>query len=57
MRVAWDSIKSAQNFWERGFDFEFASQVFDAPTLEREDTRRDYSARRVIALALPRASR
>jgi uncharacterized protein len=57
MRAAWDSIKSAQKFWERGFDFAFASQVFEAQTLEREDTRRDYGERRVIAVALPMASR
>jgi uncharacterized DUF497 family protein len=33
-----------------GFDFEFATQVFDGPTLERADTRRDYGERRVVAI-------
>jgi uncharacterized DUF497 family protein len=37
---------------ERGFDFEFATQVFDGPTLERVDTRRDYGERRVVAVGV-----
>ena len=37
---------------KRGFDFEFATQVFDGPTLERQDTRRDYGERRVIAVGV-----
>ena len=45
---SWDERKSAANLAERGFDFEFASLVFAGPTLEREDTRRDYGERRVI---------
>ena len=50
MRFTWDARKSDRNFRERGFDFEFATQVFDSPTLERADTRRDYGESRVIAL-------
>jgi uncharacterized DUF497 family protein len=46
---SWDELKSAANLAERGFDFEFASLVFAGPTLEREDTRRDYGERRVIS--------
>jgi uncharacterized DUF497 family protein len=42
VRFSWDSAKSDANFEERGFDFAFASLIFEAPTLEREDTRRDY---------------
>ena len=42
--------KSARNLRERGFDFEFATQIFDGSTLERADSRRDYGERRVIAL-------
>ncbi|HVQ75473.1 MAG TPA: BrnT family toxin [Candidatus Binatia bacterium] len=44
--------KSDANFEDRGFDFAFASLIFDGPTLEREDTRRDYGERRVIAIGL-----
>ncbi len=50
MRFSWDARKSDRNLRERGFDFEFATQVFDGATLEREDSRRDYGERRVIAL-------
>ena len=47
---SWDERKSAANLAERGFDFEFASLIFAGPTLECEDTRRDYGERRVIAI-------
>lgn len=50
MRFRWDARKSVRNFRARGFDFEFATQVFDGPTLERPDTRRDYGERRVVAI-------
>lgn len=50
MRFTWDARKSARNLRERGFDFEFATQVFDQRTVERVDSRRDYGERRVIAL-------
>lgn len=52
MRFGWDARKSDRNLRERGFDFEFATQVFDGPTLERIDTRRDYGERRVIAIGV-----
>ena len=52
MRFVWDARKNERNLRERGFDFEFATQVFDGPTLERMDTRRDYGEHRVIALGL-----
>ena len=52
MRFGWDARKSDRNLRERGFDFEFATQVFDGPTLERQDTRRDYGERRVIAVGV-----
>ena len=48
----WDRRKSARNLRERGFDFEFATLIFDGPTLERDDTRRDYGERRVIAIGM-----
>jgi len=50
MRCSWDPAKSDANLRERGFDFEFASLVFDGPTLEQEDQRQDYGERRVIAI-------
>ena len=52
MRFAWDRLKSAENLRVRGFDFEFATLVFEGPTLERQDQRRDYGENRVIAIGL-----
>ena len=52
MRFAWDSRKSAQNLQIRGFDFDFATLVFEGPTLAREDQRRDYGETRFIAIGL-----
>lgn len=48
--VSWDERKSEANLADRGFDFEFASAIFSGPTLEREDTRRDYGERRMVAI-------
>ena len=50
MRFGWDARKSARNLRDRGFDVEFASRIFERQTLEREDRRRDYGERRIIAL-------
>jgi len=50
VRFSWDARKSARNLRDRGFDFEFATQIFEGTTLERSDTRRDYGESRVIAL-------
>lgn len=52
MRLSWDPEKSDANYRERGFDFEFAALIFAGPTLEREDARRDYGERRIIAVGL-----
>ena len=48
----WDARKSGANFVKRGFDFSFATLIFDSPTLERPDDRQDYSELRVIALGI-----
>lgn len=52
VRFRWDERKSERNFRDRGFDFEFATLIFEGPTLEREDTRRDYGERRVVAIGM-----
>ena len=52
MEFSWDPDKSEENYQLRGFDFAFASLVFDGPTLERRDNRRDYGEVRVIAIGL-----
>ena len=50
MRFAWDAPKSERNLAERGFAF--ATLVFDGPTLERPDTRRDYGESRTVAVGV-----
>jgi uncharacterized DUF497 family protein len=52
VRFAWDRRKSAENLRIRGFDFEFATLIFEGPTVEREDQRRDYGEPRFIAIGL-----
>lgn len=52
MRFTWHPGKSAENLRRRGFDFAFATLIFDGPTLERHDDRRDYGERRTIAVGL-----
>lgn len=52
MRFSWDARKSAANLAARGFDFAFATLIFDGPTLEKEDRRRDYGERRIVAVGL-----
>lgn len=48
----WDPAKSEANLSERGFDFEFATLIFDGPTLERLDNRQDYGESRIIAIGI-----
>lgn len=52
MRFAWDQDKSDANYRERGFDFEFATLIFDGPLLMVEDTRQEYGERRFVAIGL-----
>lgn len=47
---AWDEQKSDANREIRGFDFGFASRIFDGWTLEYEDRRHDYGEVRVQAI-------
>lgn len=47
---SWDERKSDTNLRLRGFDFAFASLIFDAPTFVRRDDRRDYGEIRMIAV-------
>ena len=52
MTFDWDPAKSERNLTQRGFDFEFATQIFVATYVEFDDTRRDYGERRLVALGL-----
>ena len=52
MRFTWDPRKSERTLADRGFDFAFATLIFEGPTLERLDTRHDYGEVRWVALGL-----
>ena len=52
MTFDWDPAKSDRNLAQRGFDFEFAAQVFLRTYVEFDDTTRDYRERRVVPLDL-----
>ena len=52
MLFAWDPEKSDANLRERGFDFEFAALIFEGTTLEKEDHRKAYGERRVVAIGV-----
>jgi hypothetical protein len=52
MRFEWDPGKSEANLRERGFDFAFATLIFEGSTLEKQDRRRDYGEVRIVAAGL-----
>jgi uncharacterized DUF497 family protein len=52
VRFSWDPKKSAANLRARGFDFAFATVIFDGPTVERVDRRRSNGETRTIAIGL-----
>lgn len=48
IRITYDPAKRARTLGERGLDFGDAALVFAGPTIEFEDTRRDYGETRII---------
>jgi uncharacterized DUF497 family protein len=50
--VTYDPKKRERTLRERGLDFDDALVVFEGPTLEVADTRRDYGERRIICFGL-----
>jgi uncharacterized DUF497 family protein len=50
MIFEWDEAKSLANLRTRGLPFEIAMALFDGPTLENPDRRRDYGERRIKAI-------
>jgi hypothetical protein len=46
----WDPAKARDHLEKQGVDFEDAIRIFEGPTLEREETRRDYGEPRIQAL-------
>ncbi|HEY4044195.1 MAG TPA: BrnT family toxin [Rhodopila sp.] len=49
IRFGWDPPNSDRNAQERRLPFAVAMALFDGPTLEVDDTRREYGERRIIA--------
>jgi uncharacterized DUF497 family protein len=50
MVFEWDDAKSLRNLHERRMPFEVAMALFEGPTLEVEDARRDYGEVRIKAI-------
>jgi uncharacterized DUF497 family protein len=50
MEFEWDGAKSDRNLRERGFGLDYATLIFDGPTLETIDDRRAYGEIRVRAI-------
>lgn len=48
MRATYDPRKRLQTLAERGLDFDDATVIFAGPTVELEDTRRDYGEVRIL---------
>ena len=49
MHFDWHDSKSDECLAERGFDFAYASQLFDGETVRFVDDREDYGETRIIA--------
>tara|TARA_R110002020_G_scaffold24826_9_gene81164 strand:+ start:2797 stop:3069 length:273 start_codon:yes stop_codon:yes gene_type:complete len=52
MEFEWDEAKRAEIFRKHGIDFLEAALIFENDVLEKEDTRRDYGEKRMIALGM-----
>jgi uncharacterized DUF497 family protein len=46
----WDETKSKATLRSRGFDFAYASRIFENPVLEVDDERRAYGEQRIVAI-------
>jgi uncharacterized DUF497 family protein len=54
MLITFDPAKRAATLEERGLDFADAALVFEGPTFELEDDRRDYGERRMLCFGVLR---
>jgi hypothetical protein len=52
MGVEWDENKNRLNIQKHGISFREAALIFQGPTLEKVDDRRDYGEERIIALGV-----
>jgi len=48
----WDSAKYQTNLTKHGIDFRDAVRIFEAPVMEKVDTRRDYGEVRILSFGL-----
>jgi uncharacterized DUF497 family protein len=48
----WDEAKRRRNVRIHGLDFVGAEAILDAPTVTREDRRRDYGEKRLVTFGL-----
>jgi uncharacterized protein len=49
MGFEWDERKRRANLTKHGIDFDAAQRMFQTQIVEREDERRDYGEKRVVA--------
>jgi len=52
MYFEWDEAKSDANLAARDFDFAFATLIFEGPTLDRADQRRDCGELRMVSVGV-----
>ncbi|WP_394691443.1 BrnT family toxin [Hoeflea sp.] len=52
MEFEWDETKRAEVYRKHGVDLLEAALIFENDVLEKEDTRKDYGEKRMIALGM-----
>ncbi|MEM5470754.1 BrnT family toxin [Hoeflea sp. AS60] len=52
MKFEWDETKRTEIYEKHGVDLLEAALIFENDVLEKEDTRRDYGEKRMIALGM-----
>jgi uncharacterized DUF497 family protein len=52
MAFEWDVAKNAANRAKHRIDFDNAMRIFEGPTLEKIDRRRDYDEERIAAVGI-----
>ena len=50
MRFEWDEEKNRRNIAKHGLGFARAVRIFEGPTLDRIDDRKDYGEERIISI-------
>ena len=54
MKISFDPAKGTKTLADRGIDFADAAEVFDGPTFDTQDTRKDYGETRMLSVGLLR---